>query len=62
MIVVGFSYNTRYDPPECFVTVPLKDAITRSLLEIQEIEVPISDAVEITDPEVVRTILLLYGK
>jgi len=62
MIVVGFTYDAQYDPPECFVAIPLKHAVTKSLLDINEIIVPISQAEEITDKNTINTILLLYGK
>ena len=62
MIVVGYTYDVRFDPPECYVVVPLKDAITKSLFNINEVIVPIYEAEEITDMQTINTILLLYGK
>lgn len=63
-VVVGFSYERRFDPPECFVAIPLSlcksTSITRDLIANDSVIIPISCAEEITDKQRLITLMLLY--
>lgn len=62
-IVLGIGYNKRYDPPDVFYVTPLTNTLVRSiLLNLELIEVPFSEAEEITDLARIQTIWILYGK
>ncbi len=62
-VVVGFAYEVRFDPPECYVAVPLRDTVMRSvLLGLDTITIPFCDAVEVSDINRVKALLVLYGK
>lgn len=60
-LVVGFGYDLKYDPPEVFHCVKLRDSLFRSLMVPYEIVIPLSEAVEITDEKRSLVILALYG-
>jgi hypothetical protein len=62
MVVVGFSYIQRYDPPECYVAVPLADTLVQSLFQMHTINVPFIEAKEITDPNRIKALVVLYGR
>lgn len=63
LVVIGMAYETRYDPPECYVAVPLKDSITRTaLFSLNSITIPFTRAIEITDPKRLKALRILYGK
>jgi hypothetical protein len=62
-IVLGIGYDDRYDPPDVFIAIPLKEAVYRSLItETNEIIIPIVEAVEITDKNRVLALWVLFGK
>lgn len=63
-LVVGITYEMRFDPPECFVAVPLTKAnqsITRALIENFSVKIPLAYAMEITDKNRLQALLVLYG-
>ena len=63
-VVVGHSYENHYDPPECFVAIPLSlcrnRSITRDLLDKDSVVIPISYAQEITDKDRIMILMLLF--
>lgn len=62
MVVVGIAYDTKFDPPECYVAVPLKDSIVRSLFNLHTVTIPFDWAVEVSDKTRIKTLLVLYGR
>lgn len=63
-LVVGVTYEMRFDPPECFVAVPITKAttnITRALIENYSVKIPLAYAMEITDKKRLNALLVLYG-
>ena len=62
MVVVGITYIAAYDPPECYVAVYIQDTIISSVLLDRGINVPFSEAVEITDPKRLAALWVLYGR
>lgn len=65
-VVVGHTYEVRFDPPECFVAVPLSlhrsRTITRDVLDNDSIKIPLCYAKEITDKQRIITLMLLYER
>jgi len=62
-IVLGIGYNKRFDPPDVFYAVPLKDSLVKSIITNLELtEIPFHEATEITDKSVIKAIWILYGK
>lgn len=63
-VVVGHTFEKRYDPPECFVAIPLSlcknKSITRDLIERDSVTIPIAYAEEITDKNRLITLILLF--
>lgn len=60
-IVKGFTYDTRFDPSECYVVVPLKYSLFRSFLSISYEYIPFYAADEIVDPKTIKVLMNLYG-
>lgn len=60
MVVVGFTYKMTYDPPECYVAIPLKDTVIRSIITMQTIVVPMAWVEEIADMRTIKAIMVLY--
>lgn len=61
-IVIGIGYNSKYDPPEVFYVVPLKNTLFKSVvLNLDTIEIPLSEIKEITDKKKLKAIWVLYG-
>lgn len=63
-IVLGIGYNAYYDPPDIFLCIPLAElSIIRSILTNKEyIQIPIAQAIEITDKKRIQAIWILYGQ
>lgn len=63
-VVVGHTYERRYDPPDAFVAVPLSlcrnRTITRDLIERDSVTIPMAYAEEITERNRILTLMLLY--
>lgn len=63
-VVVGITYDTNSIYPECFTAVPLSSynySIFKAMLQIDTINIPIDEAIEITDKNQILTLLVLYG-
>lgn len=60
-VVKGFTYDTRFDPPECYVVVPLKYSVFRSYLSISYEHLPFYAADEIVDQKTIEVLMRLYG-
>jgi len=63
-LVVGLTYEHRFDPPECYVAVHItkaKSNITRALIENYSVKIPLAYAMEITDKKRLRALMVLYG-
>ena len=61
-VVVGFTYDTAYEPAECYVAAPLKESIFKSsVIGMETVKIPIDWGKEISDKEQIRTIMVLYG-
>ncbi len=61
-IVLGISYNAKYDPPDVFYAVPIEESLFESVM-LQSIRIiPFSESIEITDEARIRAIWILYGK
>ena len=60
-LVRGFAYNTMFEPPECYVAVPLEYKLFNSLISLSEVHIPFSKANEVNSLEAVKCIILLYG-
>lgn len=61
-VVIGFSYITKYDPPECYVAIPVKGSIIKSTFQVETINIPFTKATEITNPKTIKALLVLYGR
>ena len=63
-IVIGLTYDTTKDYPDCFVAIPL-DATCKNIFSTliigHSINIPIVYANEITDKNKLLMILVLYG-
>lgn len=63
-VVVGHTFERRFDPPEVFVAVPISlcrnRTITRDLIERDSVNIPMAYAEEITDKDRIITLMLLY--
>lgn len=61
-VVIGIGYESKFDPPETYYAVPLKESIYRDLILANIVEkIPVSQAIEITDKNKVKTLLILFG-
>ena len=61
-IVLGIGTDSQFDPPDCYYAVPLKYSIFRSIILNKDlVKIPFSEAIEITDENKIRAILILYG-
>jgi len=63
-IVIGLTYDTTKDYPDCFVAIPLDKSnktLYNTLLIGNTINIPIVYANEITEKNKLLTILVLYG-
>jgi hypothetical protein len=60
-VVKGFAYDTRFDPPECYVVVPLKYNVFRSFLNVNYEYLPFYAADEIVDQKTIQVLMNLYG-
>lgn len=61
-IVIGIGYESKFDPPETYYAVPLKESIYRDLILANIVEkIPVSQAIEITDKNKVKALLVLFG-
>lgn len=63
-IVVGVTYEMRFDPPECYVAIPITvgtQSITRALIENFSVKIPLAYGMEITDKKRLQALLVLYG-
>ncbi len=64
-VVIGITYDSRHNYPECFVATPLKDlnpSIFRSILQLYTLNIPFVDAKEITDKNRLISLMVLYGR
>ena len=62
-IVTGIGYDDRYDPPDIFKAIPLKEAVFKSLImELHEVIIPIAEATEIVDRKKIVAIWVLFGR
>jgi hypothetical protein len=61
-LVRGIGFDTRFDPPEVFHCVELTHNAYRSLLSLEEIIIPVSEAEEITDKNRMLAIWTLFGR
>lgn len=61
-VVLGIGYESKFDPPETYYAVPLKESIYRDIILSTLVEkIPVSQAIEITDKNKVKAILVLFG-
>ena len=61
-VVIGIGYESKFDPPETYYAVPLKESIYRDLILANIVEkIPVSQAIEITDKNKVKALLVLFG-
>lgn len=63
-IVIGLTYDTTKDYPDCFVAIPLDKHhknIYSTLIIGNSVNIPITYANEITDKKKLLMILVLYG-
>lgn len=63
-VVIGLTYDTKADYPDCFVAIPLDKShksIYSTLIIGNTINIPITYATEITDKKKLLMILVLYG-
>lgn len=61
-VVIGIGYESKFDPPETYYAVPLKESIYRELILANIVEkIPVSQAIEITDKNKVKALLVLFG-
>ena len=61
-MVVGIGYESKFDPPETYYAIPLKESIYRDLIMAHlVVKIPMSQAVEITDKNKVKALLVLFG-
>lgn len=59
-IVTGYANVWLVDPPECYKAVPLQEALFLSYLNPVEEIIPLKDAKEITDPNKIKWLAVLY--
>ena len=61
-IVIGIGYESKFDPPETYYAVPLQESIYRDLIMAHlVVKIPMSQAIEITDKNKVKALLVLFG-
>lgn len=62
-LVVGIGYDNRFECPEHFVVVPLErnTSLFRTALDITTINIPFSQAIEITNKNTLLSLMVLYG-
>lgn len=62
-IVLGIGYDSRQDPPDVFICVPLENqSIYRSVINPPGlVKIPIAEAMEITEEKRIRAIWALFG-
>lgn len=62
-IVIGIGHNSKFDPPDVFLCLPMHaPSLFESSLSIADcIEIPFSEAIEITDKKRIQAIWILYG-
>ena len=62
-IGIGQGYDSNFDPPEILIGIPLEHSVHRSLLmNLVETRIPLFQAIEITDKNRIKTLLVLYGR
>lgn len=61
-VIKGFTYDTRFDPPECYVVVPLRYSLFKSYLSVSYEYLPFYAADEIVDQKTIETLMSLYGE
>ena len=62
-IVTGIGVSHEYfDPPDVYYAVPLNGTVIKSLISCSTpYKIPFSEAIEITDKNEIKSILILYG-
>ena len=63
-IVLCITYDTKHHCPECFVAIPISDkqsSLVRTALQLQTLNIPFTDAKEITDKNRLISLMVLYG-
>lgn len=61
-VVVGMGYDCSIDPPDVFYCLKLEDSIIRTVISYQNVvKLPISEVIEITDINRIKTLWILYG-
>jgi hypothetical protein len=61
-VVLGIGYESKFDPPETYYAVPLKESLYKDIILSTLVEkIPISQAIEITDKNKIKAILVLFG-
>lgn len=61
-IVIGIGYESKFDPPETYYAVPLKESLYRDLIMTHLVtKIPVSQAIEITDKNKIKALLVLFG-
>lgn len=63
-MVVGITYNSNFDPPECFIAVPITKetkTLTSTIIVANSIEIPFQYAKEVTDKNTIRSLMVLFG-
>lgn len=61
-IVIGIGYEAKFDPPETYYAVPLESSIYKDLIYSNFItKIPVSQAIEITDINKIKALLVLFG-
>lgn len=61
-IVIGIGYEAGFNPPDAYYAVPLKESLFRDVLLTTVVEkIPMTEAIEITDKNRIKAIMILYG-
>lgn len=63
-VVVGVTYDTKFQYPECYVAAPLDDvnsSIFRAVLSTDTLNIPFAEAIEITNKNRLISLMVLYG-
>jgi hypothetical protein len=61
-VVVGIGYESKFNPPETYYAIPVRESLYRDLvLAHVVVKIPMSQAIEITDKNKVKALLVLFG-
>ena len=63
-VVLGITYDKMQECPDCFVAAPVdkkNSTLFKAALELYTINIPFSQAIEITNKNRLKAIMVLYG-